>query len=67
MTDKLGCFVEFFGDIPTGSNGGSANSFDGGFTYLIADNLQLDVFSGVGLSGDADDWFIGAGFSIRFP
>jgi len=67
LTEKLGGFVEFFGDIPTGSDGGPANSFDGGFTYLIADNLQLDISSGIGLSDDADDWFVSAGFSIRFP
>lgn len=67
LTDELACFVEFFGDIPTGSNGGPANSFDGGFTYLMADNLQLDISSGVGLSDDADDWFIAAGLSVRFP
>jgi hypothetical protein len=67
LTDRLGCFVEFFGDIPTGNSNGPANSFDGGLTYLIADNVQLDVFSGVGLSDEADDWFIGVGFSVRFP
>lgn len=49
LTDKLGCFVELFGDIPTGSDGGPANSFDGGFTFLMADNLQVDVSSGAGL------------------
>ena len=67
LTDNLGGFVEFFGEIPTGSDGGPANSFDGGFTYLIADNVQLDVSSGIGLSQDADDWFLAAGLSIRFP
>jgi hypothetical protein len=67
LTEKLGGFVEFFGDIPTGSNGGPTNSLDGGFTFLIADNLQLDISSGIGLSGEADDWFVSAGFSIRFP
>jgi len=67
LSDNLGGFVEFFGEIPTGSDGGPANSFDGGFTYLIADNVQLDIASGVGLSQDAQDWFLAAGLSIRFP
>lgn len=67
LNDELGCFVEFFGDIPTGDSDGPANYFDGGFTYLVKDNLQLDVSSGVGLSDNADDWFVGAGFSIRSP
>jgi hypothetical protein len=34
---------------------------------LIADNVQLDISSGVGLSEDADDLFLATGFSIRFP
>ncbi|MHC4478056.1 MAG: transporter [Planctomycetota bacterium] len=67
LTDWLGCFVEFFGDIPTANANGPANSFDGGLTYMMTENLQLDVYSGVGLSDGADDWFIGAGFSVRFP
>ena len=67
VTDELGAFVEFYGDIPTSADGGPANSFDGGFTYLLADNLQLDVAAGVGLSEDAEDWFVGAGVSYRFP
>ena len=68
LTDRLGTFVEFFGDIPTGSSGGKpANSFNGGFTYLLADNVQLDIASGLGLSDSADDWFIGLGISFRFP
>ncbi|KPK34201.1 MAG: hypothetical protein AMJ65_18675 [Phycisphaerae bacterium SG8_4] len=67
LTETVACFVEFFGDVPTGSDGGPAHSFDGGFTCLFGDNLQLDVSSGVGLSEGADDWFIAAGLSVRFP
>jgi len=68
LTDRLGSFIEFFGDIPTGSgSSGPANSFNGGFTYLLKENVQLDVVSGVGLSGSAEDWFIGGGISIRLP
>jgi hypothetical protein len=67
LSNNLGGFVEFFGEIPTGSDGGPANSFDGGFTYLLADNVQLDISSGIGLSQDAEDWFLAAGLSIRFP
>ncbi|MHC4325160.1 MAG: transporter [Planctomycetota bacterium] len=66
LNEKLGGFVEFFGDIPTGGSEGPANYFDGGFTYLAANNLQLDVSSGIGLSDSADDWFLSAGLSIRF-
>jgi hypothetical protein len=67
LTYRLSCFVEFFGDIPTGSDERPANSFDGGLTFLMADNLQLDASSGAGLSDGADDWFLAVGLSVRFP
>jgi len=68
VNEKTGMFVEFFGDIPTGSgDSGPANTFDGGLTWLLAKNVQLDLVSGVGLSDSADDWFIGTGISVRLP
>ena len=68
LTDQLGAFIEFYGEVPTQSNStGPANSFDGGVTYLLSDDLQLDVSSGFGLSDAAADWFVSAGFSFRLP
>ncbi|RMH21396.1 MAG: transporter [Acidobacteria bacterium] len=67
LSERWGAFVELFGTAPTSAAGGPANSFDGGFTYLIRDNMQLDVAGGVGLSDAADDWFVGVGFSVRVP
>ncbi|UCD48844.1 MAG: transporter [Phycisphaerales bacterium] len=66
LSEQVGTFVEFFGDAPTHS-GKPANSFDAGLTYLLANNLQLDLLGGVGLSEAADDWFIGAGVAWRLP
>ncbi len=66
LSEQLGTFIEFFGEVPT-DEGKPANSFDGGFTYLIADNLQVDVLGGVGVSEDAEDWFLGAGLVWRLP
>ena len=67
ITDRLGAFAELYGDIPASASGGPANSFDGGFTYLLRDNIQADFAGGVGLSSAADDWFVGLGISLRFP
>lgn len=66
VTDRLGAFIEAFGDAPFDS-GAPAHSLDGGFTYLIRDNLQADLAIGAGLSKAADDWFISVGLSYRFP
>ncbi|MFB3142340.1 MAG: transporter, partial [Acidobacteriota bacterium] len=67
LTERAGLFVEAFGDIPFNAQGGPRNSLDGGFTYLMRDNLQIDGFAGVGLSDSADDWFVGLGITARFP
>jgi len=67
LTDRLGAFVEFYGDIAITPSNNPANSFDGGFTFLILDNFQVDVSGGVGVSKAADDWFVGSGLTYRFP
>ncbi len=67
INSRVGSFVELFGEIPASADGGPRNSFDGGFTFLVRDNLQLDVFGGVGLSDAANDWFFGFGICARFP
>lgn len=64
LSDRLGTFVEFFGDRPTGA-GKPAHSLDTGLTCLIAANVQIDIVGGVGLSDAADDWFVGAGLVWR--
>lgn len=67
ITDKLGTYFEFFGDIPASAHGQSAHSFSNGFTYLLRPNVQLDLSSGVGITKAAPDWTVGAGISLRFP
>jgi hypothetical protein len=67
LSDRLGLFCELFGDIPASADGKPANSFDTGLTYLVNDNIQVDVEGGVGLSEAADDWFVGVGVVYRFP
>jgi hypothetical protein len=66
LSDRLGAFIEFLGDAPT-HEGKPANAVDAGLTYLLADNIQVDVLGSVGLSDAADDWFIGAGLVWRLP
>lgn len=67
LTDTLGAFVEIYGEIGLSADGKPQHLFDGGFTYLVRDNLQLDIVGGVGLSDPADDWFVGVGVSFRLP
>ena len=67
IDDRWGAFVEAFGKIPGTATIGSQNLVDGGVTYLARDNLQFDLFAGLGVSDAADDWLVGLGLSIRFP
>lgn len=67
LSDRVGAFAETFGSLPA-DGGEPAHHVDGGFTFLVRDNLQLDVSLGRGVSGaGAADWFVGAGVSVRVP
>lgn len=66
ITDRLGVYTEYFGIYPNARGSDCAHTLNGGFTYLLTDNLQFDIRSGVGLNEEADDCFVGAGFAIRF-
>lgn len=67
VTDRLGTFLEIFGDHQvTGATLTSA-SVDGGFTFLLDERVQLDVSVGRRLRGLADDLFVGTGLSVRLP
>ena len=64
-TEQLGLFIEVFGALGLSAEESPA-SLDGGITWLLSEDAQLDVFAGVGLNDDADDWFVGLGYSIRW-
>jgi hypothetical protein len=67
LTEKLGGYTEYFGLYPAGSAVQlPQNYFDGGFTYRVHNNLQLDIRAGVGLDEAADDFFAGSGAVMRF-
>jgi hypothetical protein len=65
LSERWGTFIEVFGFMPTA--GGPAHSLDSGLTYLISRTVQLDLSGGLGLNDRAEDWFVGAGISIRLP
>ncbi len=67
VTERLGAFVEVFGDRQVAAEVATSVSADGGLTLLLTDVLQLDVAVGRGLRGPADDLFVGAGLSFRLP
>jgi len=65
---RAGVFVEAFGDTGLSDEGRTATLVDGGWTYLLRPNLQLDVSGGFGVSDAVEDsWFAGFGASWRWP
>lgn len=61
LSEKMGWFVEYFGDITTGDQG-----IDAGSTYLVNNTIQIDFSCGVSLS-DTETKFVEVGFSFRLP
>ena len=45
---------------------GDTQFINGGFTYLITNNFQVDIRVGMGLNDKADDLITGVGFAWRF-
>lgn len=66
INDRLGSFIELFGSAPLSANDDPEVSVDGGATYLLRPNLQLDVAVGAGLNDNAPDWFLTSGVSVLF-
>jgi len=65
LGEHWGGFWELYGASALSRDGGRAWLFDTGVTHTLGDNVQIDVSVGRGLTTDAPDWFIGAGFAIR--
>ena len=68
LAERFGGYTEWYGLMPSGAvSAKPEHYFNGGFTYLLTDNIQYDVRAGVGLNEAADDYFVGTGLSVRIP
>lgn len=67
LTDEWGAYAEWFAFLPSGADTARVEHyFNGGFTYLLSNDVQWDIRAGTGLTSSADDFFVGTGLSIRF-
>jgi hypothetical protein len=64
LTPALSSYGELYDDFP--QDGLSTPIADGGFTYLIGTELQLDAEVGYGLGAAAPVRFYGTGIAVRF-
>jgi len=68
LTEDLGTYAEWYAFFPHSADTAKPEHYlNGGFTYLLSNNVQWDIRAGVGLNEAADDYFVGTGLSVRFP
>jgi hypothetical protein len=66
ISDRWGAYLEYFGFYPNSEHSDCAHTLNGGITFLVTNNFQLDLRTGFGLNEEADDFFTGIGFAWRF-
>jgi hypothetical protein len=67
LTERLGAYTEWFVLAPCGAETAATEHYlDAGFTFSVSNDLQFDVRAGKGISGPADDYFLGTGAVIRW-
>ena len=66
LGERVGAYTEWFALIPHSADTAQTQHYaNGGFTYLLSNDVQFDIRAGVGLNDAADDFFVGTGLSIR--
>jgi hypothetical protein len=64
ISDKVSCFIENYGNFYGSS---SVLAIDGGFAFLVLNNLQLDISGGPQVSGEGKYGQISFGIAWRIP
>jgi len=67
LGSRFGAFLEAFGALAFSSDYPSSHALDGGVTFGMRPNVQLDAAVGVGLTDEAPQWFVGVGMAVRIP
>jgi Putative MetA-pathway of phenol degradation len=63
LSEKLGGYIEIYGYVPR--NEKSDHRFDCGFTYLINNDLMMDLSAGFGLTDNSPKSYLSLGISYR--
>ena len=65
LTEKTGAYIEAYGFVPQKSK--ADHRLDGGFTFLLQQNIMVDISGGIGIASNAPKYYCSIGFSIRLP
>lgn len=65
LAEAVGAYVEGYGFVPTGDGPDASAVLNGGLTWLVSPDLQLDARIGTGMSGPQPDVIAGAGVVWR--
>jgi len=66
ITERIGMYAEGFAFFTEEAVDNRPQYFvNGGFTFLVNNDLQLDIRAGEGLNDASDDLFAGVGLSVR--
>lgn len=66
LTDRWGAYLEGYGFNKESRDGSSTTYLDTGLSYLLSNDVQLDVRVGAGLDGPHPNWYAGFGGAVRF-
>jgi hypothetical protein len=65
LSESIGAYVELYGFAPQNSR--ADHRLDGGISFLLQNNMLLDISGGVGLTPNAPKYYGAIGFSFRLP
>jgi len=63
LSEKIGFFIETYGEIEKSEM--PISNFDSGFTYLVKDNLQIDISFGLGINNQMNFQSIGVSWKSK--
>jgi hypothetical protein len=65
-TERFGSYLEYYGFYPNARDADCAHTLNGGVTFLVHNDFQIDLRVGAGANEEADDFFAGVGFGYRW-
>ncbi|MFC1562944.1 cation diffusion facilitator family transporter [candidate division KSB1 bacterium] len=66
LAERYGCYLEYYQLFPANEDIHNAGYINGGLTYLVNNNFQLDTRLGIGITNDCPDFYVGLGFAFRY-